>query len=118
MQKLKVQIKFAVIITTNAVHTHKCDKSAFQCKMRLQRSVGEAKKMDIHSQRMTHQTVRGFYLPNDTLSADATRYDVDVSLRYAKLGVAENMTTIAVANVARFHRVRRHRSLIFLKTTL
>lgn len=54
---------------------------------------------------------RGFYSPNNTLSADATRHDVNVPLGYAKLGVAENMTTIAVANVARFRRVRRHRSL-------
>jgi len=51
---------------------------------------------------------RGFYSPDDTLSADATRYDVDVSFGYAKLGVAENVTTIAAPNVARFRRVRRH----------
>lgn len=62
---------------------------------------------------MIHHRDRGFYSPDDTLSADATRYDVDVSLGYAKLGVAENVTTIAAPNVARFHRVHRHRITSF-----
>lgn len=62
---------------------------------------------------MIHHTGRGFYSPDDTLSADATRYDVDVSLGYAKFCVAENVTTIAAPNVDRFRRVRRHRITSF-----
>lgn len=62
---------------------------------------------------MVHRADRRFYSPDDTLSADATRYDVDVSLGYAKLGVTENVTTIVVPNVARFHCVRRHRIISF-----
>lgn len=70
-----------------------------------------------HRQHKTHRVDHGFYSPDDTLSADATRYDVNVPLGYAKLRVAKNMTTIAASNVARFHRVRRHR-ITSLKATL
>lgn len=61
---------------------------------------------------MTHRMNHGFYSPDDTLSADATRYNVNIPLGYAKLRVVKNVTTIAASNVARRHRITS------LKTTL